>query len=411
MGDFLRALPSAASSPLAFVAYLCLLLGWAFIALRNKRINSLLKSIEKLPEKDRKPTLVAEMGAVIPRSITAEQWLIAQKHQYIFFGYIGSVIAIVAVIAIIVSQPGVVSSPPTPEPSTAIAQSDIDVNPPVEPGVTAEVMSVTTTAGLIPTMTATTAPTRTPIVTPTPIDVSTPEGAMRAFLDSLQRGDTDLATSFISKYSIDFFEITPEAVSKSFAFAKDGLDFSYKVGEIQQIDDQTVRIPVTYSGKAIPFYDCCVLRKEDDRWHINLSTEDRSGDHSSLVDYRLLDNVYEQNNVTIRLLRVVRYSNKMEIKHRIENNNSTRYLLWGIWGDAQQSFTVYFGDQSKNIETEFKVPPTTNNNYTVTMEILPMSYPTSIVFRDLRLSEENDTTFPDNNIEPWSHRFELHYSP
>jgi hypothetical protein len=118
MQEFLKVLPAAATSPLAFVAYLAVLLAWVTITLQNRRINSLLRSIEKFPEKDRKDIIAREMNIILPKNISAEQWLTERRQRYVFIGFLILVVAILAIISIMVytisSQPasafGIVNS-------------------------------------------------------------------------------------------------------------------------------------------------------------------------------------------------------------------------------------------------------------------------------------------------------------
>ena len=73
---FIRAIPSAAASPLALIAYLATLVAWAIIAYRVNRFRELMKRIELLPEGDRLAAIKAEIGRVdVPRGLTGEQYL------------------------------------------------------------------------------------------------------------------------------------------------------------------------------------------------------------------------------------------------------------------------------------------------------------------------------------------------
>jgi hypothetical protein len=73
---FLNAIPSAATSPLALVAYVVAAAAWTAIAWRVRRFNILMKYILTLPEADRRPTIEAEFGYIrIPEGITGEQYL------------------------------------------------------------------------------------------------------------------------------------------------------------------------------------------------------------------------------------------------------------------------------------------------------------------------------------------------
>lgn len=86
---FIRAIPSAAASPLALIAYLATLVAWVIIAYRVNRFRELMSRIELLPEKDRLPAIKAEMGSVdVPRGLSGEQYLRKRIHTFIFVGFL-----------------------------------------------------------------------------------------------------------------------------------------------------------------------------------------------------------------------------------------------------------------------------------------------------------------------------------
>ena len=86
---FIRAIPSAAASPLALIAYLATLVAWAIIAYRVNRFRELMKRIELLPEGDRLAAIKAEIGRVdVPRGLTGEQYLRMRIHTFIFVGFL-----------------------------------------------------------------------------------------------------------------------------------------------------------------------------------------------------------------------------------------------------------------------------------------------------------------------------------
>lgn len=76
MQPFLKALPAVATSALALVAFLTLVVAWLFLALRVRRNKHLLDALEKLPPGQRLKALQAEMGHVTPpKNFSAAQWL------------------------------------------------------------------------------------------------------------------------------------------------------------------------------------------------------------------------------------------------------------------------------------------------------------------------------------------------
>ena len=85
---FLQAIPAAASSPLALIAYLAALASFTAIGLRVKRNNNLLKNLIKILEVDRKSVVINEMGRLIPDNITADQWILLQTRKLYFYVFV-----------------------------------------------------------------------------------------------------------------------------------------------------------------------------------------------------------------------------------------------------------------------------------------------------------------------------------
>jgi hypothetical protein len=85
---FFDALPLAASSPLALLGYLAALAASVALVWRVRRNRNLLDRIKDIPRGDRKDALQAEMGVVLPKSISAEQWLRSRLHHFYFLGFV-----------------------------------------------------------------------------------------------------------------------------------------------------------------------------------------------------------------------------------------------------------------------------------------------------------------------------------
>lgn len=89
LASFIKAIPSAAASPLALIAYIATLIAWVIVAYRVSRFRELMKRIEQLPEKDRLPAIIAELGRVaVPGGLTGEQYLRMRIHTFIFIGFL-----------------------------------------------------------------------------------------------------------------------------------------------------------------------------------------------------------------------------------------------------------------------------------------------------------------------------------
>lgn len=102
---FLQAIPSAAASPLALIAYLATVAAWVAIALRVKRFRVLMEKIDALPEKDRLRAIEAEIGRIKVRpGLTAEEYLRSRIHLFILIGFLAVCCTIVLVTGTAVVQ-------------------------------------------------------------------------------------------------------------------------------------------------------------------------------------------------------------------------------------------------------------------------------------------------------------------
>jgi hypothetical protein len=124
MGELLRsaiaALPTVATHPLAFVAYIVVVLAWLIVALKVKRNNNLLKVLDKLPSEDRLRALQSEMGSVqLAAGLSPEQYLRSRIHLYYFLGF--SILCLVGLLIFVVSA--VMGQNPPGEPRTVVTAS------------------------------------------------------------------------------------------------------------------------------------------------------------------------------------------------------------------------------------------------------------------------------------------------
>lgn len=120
MVEFIKALPStigaASKNPLALIALLILLASWVIVSLKVHRNRELLRSLGRLPQKDRLTALEAEYGIVkIKGGMSAEQWLKQQSQTYLFYGF--GMLCLVAVILVAIV---VYSRPPKPSPEVHV---------------------------------------------------------------------------------------------------------------------------------------------------------------------------------------------------------------------------------------------------------------------------------------------------
>ncbi|ROL75571.1 hypothetical protein [Pseudomonas vranovensis] len=98
---YIQAIPIAASSPYALLAYVVIVVSNVIIALKVIRLKWVLKDIEKIPEKDRRGILERLIGVVLPDQISAEEWIRSNVHRYIFFSFIALLVFIVVALGII----------------------------------------------------------------------------------------------------------------------------------------------------------------------------------------------------------------------------------------------------------------------------------------------------------------------
>ncbi len=100
----LNALPEAAASPFALIAYAVLVVAWVLVAFRLQRNAQLLKNIDKFPEADRIKAINNEMGgAFIKEGMAAEDWLRSKRQTYIFWGFL-AVLGVLVVLATLTIQ-------------------------------------------------------------------------------------------------------------------------------------------------------------------------------------------------------------------------------------------------------------------------------------------------------------------
>src|SRR5687768_7754270 len=107
MDGFLAQLVTVATSPYAFVAYLVLVVVWAFVAVKATRIRTLASSLALVPEADRKALLEKDYGFHLKEGMSARDFLKAQRITYLFWGLIAllGAIVVLSVLALLRAQP------------------------------------------------------------------------------------------------------------------------------------------------------------------------------------------------------------------------------------------------------------------------------------------------------------------
>src|SRR5690349_21152371 len=97
---FFEGLRTAATSPYAFVAYICLILAWAYVAIAQHRLKRVSQVIAQVPREQRASLLAKEYN-VLPRSrLSAEQWIRSRKHTLFFLAFLALLLASLVLITV-----------------------------------------------------------------------------------------------------------------------------------------------------------------------------------------------------------------------------------------------------------------------------------------------------------------------
>jgi len=117
MGDieaFLKAIPGAATSPYALIAYITSAL--LFIASLTFRghVKEVLEIIDKVPEDERKSVIETSLNTKLPADFSGEQFLRRERTRFVFFGFMGCLVLVGGISAIaIVQLVGARTTPPS----------------------------------------------------------------------------------------------------------------------------------------------------------------------------------------------------------------------------------------------------------------------------------------------------------
>jgi hypothetical protein len=102
MEGFLKAIPAAASSPYALVAYLICAIVFLFAGARLRRIKAIMQQLQHVPAAQRKEAIEIATETKLPSSISAEQWIRVNRLRWTFLIIVAAILAIttIAVIAL-----------------------------------------------------------------------------------------------------------------------------------------------------------------------------------------------------------------------------------------------------------------------------------------------------------------------
>jgi hypothetical protein len=84
----LKSLPQAATSPLAFIAYVTTILAWLWAWTRARQSKTFLEGLKEIPESQRPAHTRTVLGEVVPATIGIEEWIRARRQRYLFYSFI-----------------------------------------------------------------------------------------------------------------------------------------------------------------------------------------------------------------------------------------------------------------------------------------------------------------------------------
>lgn len=111
MDAFVRAIPEAAKSPLALVAYGVAAILFVVAGNRGRTLKMLLSRLNAIPASQRKEALIQIIGEPLPASVSAEQYIRLKRMQMIFLLSAGVLLAAFVVIALAALRPAQSASP------------------------------------------------------------------------------------------------------------------------------------------------------------------------------------------------------------------------------------------------------------------------------------------------------------
>jgi hypothetical protein len=122
----LSAIPDAAASPYAFLAYAIATAAWVFVAINVTKVKDLSSKTENLPEPDRLPFLETVLNRARPPGLTAQQWLGNERTKYIFWAAVVLILCLTAVVALAYTSEPV--TPTKPDKLSRVHSAEIQVS-------------------------------------------------------------------------------------------------------------------------------------------------------------------------------------------------------------------------------------------------------------------------------------------
>jgi len=107
---FLTALPAAAASPYALIAYLILIAAATYISIAQFRLRTIAKVIEAVPADERASLLAREYNVTPRAGLSPAQWIRARRHMLVFWFLMTIVAGILIVVIIAIKEAAILSN-------------------------------------------------------------------------------------------------------------------------------------------------------------------------------------------------------------------------------------------------------------------------------------------------------------
>lgn len=237
-----------------------------------------------------------------------------------------------------------------------------------------------------------------------PLPQESPEEVAKKYYEALVSKEFEEAVNYLSDYSLSLSGTTRQQVVSYF----EQQDFKgwrmvdYRVLETKELGADVVIVRVLtkeQAGNNDPqTYDFWVaLRKEEERWRLNWNL---------IVDDVVL-NVEPQtvNDVTVQPLRIARYTDRLVLVLKIENNSDRKHF-WGWAGEKIASFR--FGNRIVDVIGRLEIEPSrTYPDAWVKVDGFYDVYPSTVSLFGWRWASSNSPNLPDPACTPWAYHFDF----
>lgn len=136
--NFLQHLKDTASSPFAFVAYVCVVAAWVYVIVARHRLKTIAQILKDVPEDRRAEILLREYNTTPRAGLSAEQWIRSRKQTLFFISFLATLIALIAIVGITFSlnskgQPSGVNGVTERSNNNAAGNTDDEIPPLKDP--------------------------------------------------------------------------------------------------------------------------------------------------------------------------------------------------------------------------------------------------------------------------------------